>query len=143
MKKSIRSLAVAVALSSLSFGAAAAEIRLAAITPASSGEHVQELGRIEAAAGYDATVWRELARRARHPDHGSASPRRLNGQVDVSFEVSGNGLPQQAAIARSSLSNALDGAALRTVLRSRFAPLPGDAQSGTVRQYVVTFDYQY
>ena len=143
MKKPIRSLAVAAALSSLSFGAAAAEVRLAAITPSSSGEHVQDLGRIEADAGYDATVWRELARRARHPDQGSASPRRLNGQVDVAFTVARDGSPQQAAIARSSLSNALDGAALRTVLRSRFAALPADAQSEAVRQYVVTFDYQY
>jgi periplasmic protein TonB len=142
MKQSIRSLAVAVAFSSLSLVAAASDIRLAAVTP--SGPRVQELGRIEAAAGYDATVWRELTRHARHPDQGSASPRRLNGKVDVAFEVARDGSPLQAAIAQSSLSNALDGAALRTVLRARFPALPLDAQSADVpRRYVVTFDYQY
>jgi TonB family protein len=144
MKKSLRSSAAALALSLLSIGAAAAETRLAAITPSPAGEYVQDLGRIEAAASYDATVWRELARNARHPDRGSASPRKLNGVVDVAFEVARDGSPVQASIARSSLSNALDGAALRTVQRARFQPHPADAQSqGAPRRYLVTFDYQY
>jgi TonB family protein len=143
MMKSIRSLALGVSFSFFSLGAAAADIQLAAVTPSASGQHVQELGRIEAAASYDATVWRQLARQARHPDRGSASPRRLNGTVDVAFEVAPDGSPKQAAIARSSLSNALDGAALRSVERARFQPTPPSAQGELPRRYLVTFDYRY
>ena len=144
MKNSIRSLVVGVTLSLVSFGAAAAEIRLAAIATSPATEYVQDLGRIEAAASYDATVWRELARHARHPDRGAASPRRLAGKVDVEFEVARDGSTTQAAIASSSRSNALDGAAMRTVQRARFQPQPADAQSRDMpRRYLVTFDYRY
>ena len=38
----------------------------------------------------------------------------------------------------ASPSNALNGAALRTVQRARFQPAAGEA-----RRYVVTFDYRY
>lgn len=75
---------------------------------------------------------------------GSASSRRLNGQVDVAFEVARDGSPMKAAIAQSSLSHALDGAALRSVKRARFQPVPADGQvHDATRRYLVTFDYPY
>lgn len=147
MNQSIRSLAqslsflaVAAALAVTPTPSSAADVTLLAVTaPQWTAEpSVQDMGRIEAASGHAAAVWRELARHARHPDAGSASPRRLNGTVDVAFEVNGDGLPGQAEIAGSSQAYALEGAALRTVRRARFPSTGGEA-----RRYVVTFDYRY
>lgn len=145
MNQSIRSLAqstsflaVAAALAAMPSPSSAAGVTLAAAAPSHwAGDQVQDLGRIEA-SGHAAAVRRELARHARHPDSGSASPRRLNGTVEVAFQVSPNGTAEQAVIAGSSQSNALDGAALRTVQRARFP-----STSGAARRYVVTFDYRY
>jgi TonB family protein len=126
---------------------AAASITLAAAMPSGSpadAPGVKDLGRIHAARGYDTGVLRELARYARHPDQFQASPRRLNGKVDIEFVVNRDGSLGEAAITQSSRSNALDGAALRVVERARFLPLPADVQpDGLPRRYVVTFDYRY
>lgn len=119
---------------SLSLLAAAASL---ACTPSWASTSVQDMGRIEATAAHDATVWTAVARHARHPDLGSASPRRLNGKVDVAFEVAADGSLAQAEVVQSSRSNALDGAALRAIQRARFHP---GSQAG---RYLVTFDYQY
>jgi len=108
------------------------------------GAAVQDLGRMKVEADYDADVRRELLRHARHPDKFQASPRKLNGKVDVDLEINGDGSLKSAAISQSSRSNALDGAALRTVERARFSPIPpGTQPDGLTRRYYVTFDYRY
>ena len=146
MNQSIRSLApqfsllaAAAVLACMPTRSVAADVTLAAVTASqwAAEAPVQDLGRIET-SGHAATVRRELARHARHPDAGSASPRRLSGTVDVAFEVGANGKAEEAAIVGSSRSNALDGATLRAVQRARFQPSSGEA-----RRYVVTFDYRY
>ena len=120
--------------------AGAAEITVSALVPAQA---VQDLGRIDAVAGYDAHVWRELARRARHPDLGSESPRHWAGKVDVDFVVAPDGSVSEAAVTRSSNAYALDGNAIRTVQRMRFKPVPAGAYGdGDPRRYLVTFDYR-
>lgn len=145
LKQAFR-LAAAAALASATW-ASAADITLAAVSPSkepSNPASVQDLGRIDVAASYDAQVRRELTRHARHPDKSKASPRKLNGKVDIDFEVNPDGSLKQAAITQSSSSNALDGAALRAVERARFQPVPLGAQpDGSARRYLVTFDYRY
>jgi TonB family protein len=145
LKQAFR-LAAATALASATW-ASAADITLAAVSPSrgpADAASVQDLGRIDVAAGYDAQVRGELIRHARHPDKFQASPRKLNGRVDIDFEVNRDGSVKQAAITRSSDSNALDGASLRALERARFLPIPAEAQAdGLPRRYMVTFDYRY
>jgi TonB family protein len=140
-------LVAAAALASAATWATAGDVTLAAISPSSAAADpgaVQDLGRIDVGADYDAQVLRTLLRHARHPDKFQASPRKLNGKVDVDFEVNPDGSLKQAVIAQSSHSNALDGAALRVVERARFLPVPAEAQpDGRPRRYFVTFDYRY
>jgi TonB family protein len=140
-------LAAAAALATAATWASAAEITLAAVSPpqpAPGASVVQDLGRIEAAAGYDARVRAELVRHARYPADSQAGLRRLSGKVDVDFEVNPDGSLKQAAVARSSDSHALDGAALKSVGRARFSPIPAGTQAdGQARRYFVTFDYRY
>lgn len=140
-------LAAAVALASAPTWACAADIIVAAVSPpqaVAGADPVQDLGRIKVEAAYDASVRSELLRHARHPDKFQASPRKLNGQVDVDLEINSDGSLNKAAISQSSRSNALDGAALRVVERARFLPIPADAaREGLPRRYFVTFDYRY
>ena len=146
--KQVTFLAAAAALASAATWATSAEIIVVAATSPSTATTgpaaVQDLGRMQVEATYDATVQRELLRHARHPDRFQASPRKLNGKVDVDLEINGDGSLGKAAIAQSSNSNALDGAALRAVQRARFLPVPADAErNGQPRRYFVTFDYRY
>ena len=151
MRKTTRSLeqnlrlAAAAAFASAATWAGAADVTLASLSGgAGSPEAVQEMGRIDVGAAYDAQVKRELVRHARHPDAYRASPRKLNGKVDVDFEVNPDGSLKQAAVVQSSRSNALDGAALRTVELATFQPIPAHAQTDALpRRYSVTFDYRY
>lgn len=127
--------------------ATAADINVAAAAPvdlAADPASVQELGRLQVEASYDASVRRELLRHARHPDKLRASPRKLNGKVDLDLEINNDGSLSKVAIAGSSQSNALDGAALRVVERARFMPVPVEVErEGAPRRYFVTFDYRY
>ena len=142
--KTVVRLAAAAAFASAATWAGAVEVTLASLSAVGSAGTVQDMGRIDVGAAYDAEVKQALVRHARHPDASRSSPRRLNGKVDVDFEVNPDGSLKHAEVVQSSRSNALDGAALRTVQLARFQPMPAQPQhDAEPRRYSVRFDYRY
>jgi periplasmic protein TonB len=138
---------VAAAMVAAATAAAAADSVIASVSATTSSFAAtpgQELAAATALATYDASVRKALESIARYPGRPEARDGRLQGKVTVEFRVDRNGTVQEREIIETSRSRVLDTAALATVRRAKYQPLPADLLPGeTGRLYQMTFDYRF
>jgi periplasmic protein TonB len=139
---------LAAAMIAAATAAAAAESSIVASVSATTSkigatpEH--DLAAATALATYDASVRKALETIARYPGRPEARDGRLQGKVTVEFRIDRNGTVQEREIIETSRSRVLDIAALATVRRAKYQPLPADLVPGeTGRVYQMTFDYRF
>ena len=104
----------------------------------------QALDTIQVDGGYLASTRDELASVARYPGQLDKRGFRPEGRVAVEFEITRQGVMQNARIVTSSSSKILDVAAMANVRRAQFQACPGGHSSGeVVCRLKATFDYQF
>ena len=138
---------VAAAMLAAATAAAAADSIVASVSATTSkfgATPEQDLTAATALATYDASVRKALETIARYPGRPEARDGGMQGKVTVEFRIDRNGAVQEREIIETSRSRVLDIAALATVRRAKYQPLPADLLPGeTGRVYQMTFDYRF
>ena len=115
-----------------------------ATTPATTNQALQALNAMQVHSSYLASTRAELTSVARYPGQLDKRGFHPEGRVAVEFEITRQGVMQNARIVASSRSKILDVAAMASVRRAQFQACPDGLLSGESGcRFKATFDYQF